>query len=73
MIEENSSDTNLSFGRLERTARTGRSLFNLLDLGAWIRLQSAVEKLFRGTRNDQQALARGDEETWIAYDSTVFP
>ena len=37
---------------------------NLLDLGAWMSLQSAVEKHFRGTQNDQEALARKIEETW---------
>ena len=35
-------------------------------------LQSAVEKHFRGTQNDQEALARKIEETWNIYDSTVF-
>ena len=45
---------------------------NLLDLGAWMSLQSAVEKHFRGTQNDQEALARKIEETWNIYDSTVF-
>jgi hypothetical protein len=45
---------------------------NLLDLGAWMSLQSAVEKHFRGTQNDQEALARKIEETWNVYDSTVF-
>jgi hypothetical protein len=45
---------------------------NLLNLGAWMSLQSAVEKHFRGTQNDQEALARKIEETWNDYDSTVF-
>ena len=45
---------------------------NLLDLGAWMSLQSAVEKHFRGTQNDQEALARKIEETWNVFDSTVF-
>ena len=45
---------------------------NLLDLGAWMSLQSAVEKHFRETQNDQEALARKIEETWNVFDSTVF-
>jgi hypothetical protein len=45
---------------------------NLLDLGVWMSLQSAVEKKFRGTRNDEEALARKVEQTWDAYDSAVF-
>jgi hypothetical protein len=35
-------------------------------------LQSAVETHFRGTQNDQEALARKIEETWNDYDSMVF-
>jgi hypothetical protein len=45
---------------------------NLLDLGAWMSLQSAVEKHFRGSRNDVKALVPKVEEAWSQYDSSVF-
>ena len=35
-------------------------------------LQSAVEKHFRGNRNDVPALVKKIEETWSLYDSAVF-
>lgn len=35
-------------------------------------LQSAVEKHFRGSRNDVKALVKKIEETWLYYDSAVF-
>jgi len=45
---------------------------NLLDLGAWMSLQSAVEKHFRGNRNDVEVLARKIAEVWSSYDAAVF-
>ena len=45
---------------------------NRLDLGAWMSLQSAVEKQFRGSRNDSKALVKKIEETWALYDSSIF-
>jgi hypothetical protein len=45
---------------------------NILDLGAWMSLQSAVEKHFRGSRNDVKALVAKIEETWSLYNSSVF-
>jgi len=45
---------------------------NLLDLGAWMSLQSAVEKHFRGNRNHVDVLWRKIEDVWAFYDAAVF-
>jgi len=45
---------------------------NLLDLGAWMSLQSAVEKHFRGNRNDVEVLWRKIQQVWGHYNSSVF-
>jgi hypothetical protein len=45
---------------------------NILDLGVWMSLQSAVEKMHRKNRSDVNALARTVEATWESFDSAVF-
>jgi len=45
---------------------------NLLDLGAWMSLQSAVEKHFRGNRNDVEVLWGKIQDVWEFYDASVF-
>ena len=46
---------------------------NLLDLGVWYSLQSAVEKTHRFRRIDNvEALVQSCNETWENYDTTVF-
>jgi hypothetical protein len=45
---------------------------NILDLGVWCSLQSAVEKKHRGKQTKVETLARTIEATWDAFDSQVF-
>ena len=45
---------------------------NLLDLGAWVSLQSVVEKKHRGQVTDAEALARTIERVWETFDSSIF-
>ena len=45
---------------------------NLLDLGCWVSLQSAVEKHHRKIRTEKEALARTIEEVWETFDGSVF-
>jgi len=45
---------------------------NLLSLSAWMSLQSAVEKHFRGNQNDIEVLWHKIQDVWGFCNSTVF-
>lgn len=46
--------------------------FNMLDLGVWMSVQSAVEKSHRGRRSNRDALWFTIRQAWEALDTSVF-
>ena len=44
---------------------------NMLDLGVWMSIQNAVERMHRGQRFAHDALAKSIKDTWQSYLSTT--